>query len=605
MPDDIKISALTNVNTLSDTAVFPMVQDLNGTDTTLKASMSQVAGKVAEGTTFVNLTTTAKDLVGAINEAASTGGSVDITTEITTPAPIMTFNDGGDNIPLKSLVTEIVPIQASGTPSPSNPLPISGHNSITVNNIGKYHRIIPTSLTPQTSNGITVTPKSDGTFDVSGTATANSTVNFAFDSYVIYSDDGRKVGFNNTFADSAINISFRNGTTQVDGWSVSPTNKVSGYSGMAGKTIDNFNFFVPLGKTVNGSFRIEFYIDSTVQTPVTISLGQTVYGGSLECVEGNGQVTKAYVEFDGSSDETWNRAANGAFYINAFTDTYWGRTKISNMYVYGGEVSSSAGVTEDKTFYAQYSESNPAYCRLWIKDTDYATVTAFTTFLASNTLQVVYGLKTPIDLSVSGANIPTLSGTNNIYTDCGDIQSLEYFNENGDDIASMVRLMSKDYREVLLPKRVTASVSTITSSSHDGNYLDWCAFNGRTPSNLRNPDAYTCWSAAQNETNAWIAVDLGSVKDLYEVQLDVFSNYSGDWVGNIAVQGSNDNTNWTSILASGNANIGIVAPLQQITSTIIQVSGSYRYVRIVGIDKFTVYYNPSCFFDEIFIYAKE
>ena len=84
MPDDIKISALANVNTLSDTAVFPMVQDLNGTDTTLKASMSQVAGKVAEGTTFVNLTTTAKDLVGAINEAASTGGSVDITTEITT-----------------------------------------------------------------------------------------------------------------------------------------------------------------------------------------------------------------------------------------------------------------------------------------------------------------------------------------------------------------------------------------------------------------------------------------------------------------------------------------------------------------------------------------
>lgn len=107
MPDDIKISALTNVNTLSDTAVFPMVQDLNGTDTTLKASMSQVAGKVAEGTTFVNLTTTAKDLVGAINEAASTGGSVDITTEITTPAAIQSFNDGGDNIPLKSLLLEL------------------------------------------------------------------------------------------------------------------------------------------------------------------------------------------------------------------------------------------------------------------------------------------------------------------------------------------------------------------------------------------------------------------------------------------------------------------------------------------------------------------
>lgn len=318
MPDDIKISALTNVNTLSDTAVFPMVQDLNGTDTTLKASMSQVAGKVAEGTTFVNLTTTAKDLVGAINEAASTGGSVDITTEITTPAPIQTFSDGGDNIPLKSLVTEILPIQSgSGTPSPSNPRAISGHSDCVV--------------------------------------------------------------------------------TVSDG-------------------------------------------DSTSRT-TTVSLGSTVYGGSLECVEGEGQITKAYVEFDGT--ESWNRATNGAFYTRAFVDTTWQTSKISNLYPYGGEVGSSADVTQDKTFYAQYSDTNPSYCRLWVKDTDYDTVTAFTTFLASNTLQVVYGLKTPTSLTVTGANIPTLSGVNNVYSDCGDIQSLEYFNENANDIDSLVNLETR------------------------------------------------------------------------------------------------------------------------------------------------------------------
>ena len=68
MPDDIKISALTVDPTLDDSAVFPMVQELNGTLTTLKVSTSQVAGKVAENTTYVNLKTTSKNIVGAINE---------------------------------------------------------------------------------------------------------------------------------------------------------------------------------------------------------------------------------------------------------------------------------------------------------------------------------------------------------------------------------------------------------------------------------------------------------------------------------------------------------------------------------------------------------
>lgn len=72
MPDDIKISALTVDPTLDDSAVFPMVQELNGTLTTLKASTSQIAGKVAENTTYVNLKTTSKNIVGAVNEVNGT-----------------------------------------------------------------------------------------------------------------------------------------------------------------------------------------------------------------------------------------------------------------------------------------------------------------------------------------------------------------------------------------------------------------------------------------------------------------------------------------------------------------------------------------------------
>ena len=57
--------------------------------------------------------------------------------EKTASGAIASFSDGADDVPLKSLVFGIEPIQAAGTPSPSNPLPISGHTSLTGVHCGK------------------------------------------------------------------------------------------------------------------------------------------------------------------------------------------------------------------------------------------------------------------------------------------------------------------------------------------------------------------------------------------------------------------------------------------------------------------------------------
>jgi hypothetical protein len=115
MPDDIKISALTNVPTLDDSAVFPMVQEINGVMTTLKSSMSQMAGKVAEGTTFVNLKTTDKTPVGAINEVNGTwltgtltAGQTSLTlsdASITTSSTIDYYTDAFGVSPTNVVVT--------------------------------------------------------------------------------------------------------------------------------------------------------------------------------------------------------------------------------------------------------------------------------------------------------------------------------------------------------------------------------------------------------------------------------------------------------------------------------------------------------------------
>ena len=71
---DRKISELDQALQINNDAVFPMSQDNSGTDTTYKATITQLSTEIGEGQTFSNLQTTDKTLVGAINEVAQGGG---------------------------------------------------------------------------------------------------------------------------------------------------------------------------------------------------------------------------------------------------------------------------------------------------------------------------------------------------------------------------------------------------------------------------------------------------------------------------------------------------------------------------------------------------
>lgn len=54
-------------------------------------------------------------------------------TETITDTPIASFTDGADNVPVASLIVDIDAVQAgSGTPSPDNVRPISGHSTCTI-----------------------------------------------------------------------------------------------------------------------------------------------------------------------------------------------------------------------------------------------------------------------------------------------------------------------------------------------------------------------------------------------------------------------------------------------------------------------------------------
>lgn len=122
MPDtDIIISELSNAPQIDDNAVFVLTQDNAGTPTTFKTTLSALAGKIAESVTFVNLLTTAKNIISAINEVRGvwltdtlSAGSTSITisdNSITSNSIIDVYTDGDVDYTSITVTTGSVTIQ--------------------------------------------------------------------------------------------------------------------------------------------------------------------------------------------------------------------------------------------------------------------------------------------------------------------------------------------------------------------------------------------------------------------------------------------------------------------------------------------------------------
>lgn len=73
---DKKISQLTAASQVNSDAVFPLSQLVSGSDETQKATVGQVGQYIADEQNFSSLNTTAKDLIGAINELVAGGGGI-------------------------------------------------------------------------------------------------------------------------------------------------------------------------------------------------------------------------------------------------------------------------------------------------------------------------------------------------------------------------------------------------------------------------------------------------------------------------------------------------------------------------------------------------
>lgn len=336
MPDDVKISEMSEAASLDNSAQFPYVQSMNGNLTTLKAPMSQIGTKINEGMTFSNLQTTSKTIVGAINEAAQ-GGGIEYATELpispTDPTntklyidtkttlvksasgDLITISDGGDNIPMKSLASEIVAVESgSGTKSPTNPYTISGFSS----------------------GVITVTDNDQIT---------------------------------NTY---------------------------------------------------------------------TFTFGQTVYGGHFDN-KGNLVVTHSIVDL---GDLSYTYGRTGIFYaVLSDKENSKDNKGLCSCYPIASE--NATNITTAQTILNSdlmaCLSKNTSSPYIYIRNDSYTDADLFKTAMTGQKL--VYELATPITLSITSQAIPTLSGVNNIFSNCGDLD-IEYFTSSADGLAALIEVLS-------------------------------------------------------------------------------------------------------------------------------------------------------------------
>ena len=174
--------------------------------------------------------------------------------------------------------------------------------------------------------------------------------------------------------------------------------------------------------------QIESGSTATTYTPynpssrsISISLGQTVYGGTLDVTAGTLTVDRAYAVFDGSSDENWRMHgtiaswfyADNAF-TNVFTDASASNFSISNAYKQS--TYSTVANIENGKFAIGYS-SGSAVLRTVFKDTRYTTVQEWTDALATNHIQLCYKLATPQTIQLTPQQVELLLGENNIWSD--------------------------------------------------------------------------------------------------------------------------------------------------------------------------------------------
>ena len=317
--------------------------------------------------------------------------------------------EGTETTAIKTLNANIVPKQSgSGDPSPSNVRPISGYSDVNVTRCGKnlcnlvYGNKVPSISSGQmvSANGwstefIKIDTSKDYVLSLSGNISR----------YVLFYDKNQ--AYISGLAD------FTNGY------------RLNNYSSWA-----NVGYVkLRTDEVASASPQIQLELGTTATayepyqgTSYPISLGQTVYGGTLDVVSGKLIIDRAFATIDGSSPSNW-WTQNGVFLYDRLTniertDTISTANDIVISNQYKSEGVNYRGSQSDKTIIKVVANNS----QFAIKDTSLSAVADLMTQLNNTPLQIAYKIATPTEITLTPTQVKTLLGNNNILADSGDVE---------------------------------------------------------------------------------------------------------------------------------------------------------------------------------------
>lgn len=420
MPDKKKISELTSASALNNGDLFVVSQD-NGdtTYTSKKTEMLEVGKKLLNGIDYTTLLdTTSKKPIGAINELRDLIiGQLPVVTESGSLASFTTSLA----LPLVSLKANITATQSgTGTPSPSNPRPISGFSSVRLWQVSQY---------AQYFQGLLL-----GTYGFVDLSTLTWTTT-SWGAYKATPDNCKAVNNANTanvISENYTATSYNNQNTNKPNNSISVSSTANIYivsdSSPSGYVI--YELATPITPTItDAEFETLCQAFGISGDAITISLGDTYYGGVLDCKNGTAVITHACV--------------NLSDYVNSFTRNANQNNPNGTIYQLEQEVifkgwtlggsddaicshlqkSSTASVATANANSFYWTTARTGYRIIYGLANGGSTLEDLQTFLNNNNVIVCGELETPITLTgLTPDNFTTLVGQNNIFANSGDVE---------------------------------------------------------------------------------------------------------------------------------------------------------------------------------------
>lgn len=324
--------------------------------------------------------------------------------------------EGGEGVPLKSLVVNIEPAQAgSGDPSPTNIRPITGWTGANVAIASE--RIFDDSITimqgglSSSDGGATTTNyriRAHTFIPVKPSTKYKIYTNLPYFSVHEYGTASTEqyIGYTGSWVNSGYEFTATGNTNYIR---IAFANSTAASGGSAILVTPDDLIYCNIIEDGKGS-----------QYSISFPAGAgTVYGGTLDVTNGVLRVDGVKKVLDGT--ETWQRQEGQyAYYIHTLGDI---NTGISNYVVSDRfkQVSIAGGTNNQGINVFNSSGFNKLCLFLRYDALNLGSVSDLTTWLANNNTTIIYKLSTPVEYTLTPTEVKAVLGQNNVWADCGDV----------------------------------------------------------------------------------------------------------------------------------------------------------------------------------------